>query len=210
MFLSQIHLDVTKRHTLQMMNSPSKIHGAVQQCFPGIKERCLWRIDRIKDNYYLFILSSSKPDAASFIERYCEDRNEVQFKCKEYDILLDQITDGLSLRFRLAANPVKSLSSDQPNRGKVLAHVTFQQQKDWLCRQAERCGFLLDPNQFEVIKSDWKNFRKSDGNKVSLKVTTFEGVLTVANQEKFRDVLTHGIGRGKAYGCGLLTVMRST
>ena len=37
---------------------------------------------------------------------------------------------------------------------------------------------------------------------------TYEGVLTVTDTELFCKALTEGIGRGKAYGMGLLTVAR--
>ena len=37
---------------------------------------------------------------------------------------------------------------------------------------------------------------------------TYEGLLTVTDAAKFREALTSGIGRGKAYGLGLLTVVR--
>ena len=42
---------------------------------------------------------------------------------------------------------------------------------------------------------------------VSLLAVTYEGLLTVTDAALFRRTLTEGIGRGKAYGLGLLTVM---
>ena len=41
-----------------------------------------------------------------------------------------------------------------------------------------------------------------------LREATYEGVLTVTDVDKFKELLCNGIGRGKAYGMGLLTVMR--
>ena len=38
---------------------------------------------------------------------------------------------------------------------------------------------------------------------------TYEGMLTVTDAELFRQALTQGIGREKAYGMGLLTIMRA-
>ncbi|MCI5956432.1 MAG: type I-E CRISPR-associated protein Cas6/Cse3/CasE [Clostridiales bacterium] len=43
---------------------------------------------------------------------------------------------------------------------------------------------------------------------VSLQAATFEGLLTVTDAERFRRTLTEGVGRGKAYGLGLLTIVR--
>ena len=34
----------------------------------------------------------------------------------------------------------------------------------------------------------------------------FEGELEITNAEDFRNALTHGIGSGKAYGFGLLSI----
>ena len=36
--------------------------------------------------------------------------------------------------------------------------------------------------------------------------STFEGMLTVTDRDAFVHALTHGIGRAKGYGCGLLTI----
>ena len=37
---------------------------------------------------------------------------------------------------------------------------------------------------------------------------TYEGVLQVTDAEAFCRLLTNGIGRGKAYGLGLMTVLQ--
>ena len=42
---------------------------------------------------------------------------------------------------------------------------------------------------------------------VRLLSVTFEGVLTVTEAARFRETLTQGLGRGKAYGNGLMTVV---
>jgi CRISPR system Cascade subunit CasE len=44
--------------------------------------------------------------------------------------------------------------------------------------------------------------------KVTLMRSTFEGVLQVTDPVLFRQALTKGIGRAKAYGMSLLTIVR--
>jgi CRISPR system Cascade subunit CasE len=44
--------------------------------------------------------------------------------------------------------------------------------------------------------------------RVSLYTVTYEGILEITDVELFKEVLTKGIGRGKAYGCGMLTIAR--
>ncbi len=78
---------------------------------------------------------------------------------------------------------------------------------------ADPCGsqrFSLNEEDFTVVHSQWHIFRKnpSQETKVRLLAVTYEGVLTVTDTELFCKALTEGIGRGKAYGMGLLTVAK--
>jgi CRISPR system Cascade subunit CasE len=41
-------------------------------------------------------------------------------------------------------------------------------------------------------------------------VAVFEGVLQISDESLFKAALTNGIGRAKAYGCGLLTLANLT
>ena len=45
--------------------------------------------------------------------------------------------------------------------------------------------------------------------KVRLLEVVYEGTLCVEDADVFRDTLVNGIGREKAYGMGMLTIMRS-
>jgi CRISPR system Cascade subunit CasE len=62
-----------------------------------------------------------------------------------------------------------------------------------------------------VVHTQWEKFRKGNGGKgeVTLRTATFEGILTISDLERFRRTLLSGIGRAKAYGCGLLTIVRA-
>lgn len=44
--------------------------------------------------------------------------------------------------------------------------------------------------------------------RVALRTAQFDGTLRVTDAELFRQTLTQGIGRGRAYGCGLITLAR--
>ena len=83
-------------------------------------------------------------------------------------------------------------------------------QKEWLQTRAVHNGFSLNEEDFTVVHSQWNIFRKnhSQDAKVRLLAVTYEGILTVTDTELFCKALTEGIGRGKAYGMGLLTVAR--
>lgn len=42
---------------------------------------------------------------------------------------------------------------------------------------------------------------------MTLAAATFDGVLTITDLEKFRNVLMGGLGKKRAYGFGLLTII---
>ena len=95
-------------------------------------------------------------------------------------------------------------------RGGIHAHVTPEQQKKWLSDRVANCGFSVDADAFDVTHSEWKVFSKAkEGAKVTLRTASFEGVLTVTDAELFKKALSGGIGRAKAYGCGLITIART-
>ena len=49
--------------------------------------------------------------------------------------------------------------------------------------------------------------KREAGNRISFISVTYEGILTVSDKEMFVKALTEGIGREKAYGVGLMTLV---
>lgn len=131
---------------------------------------------------------------------------------KEFDPCYAQ---GERLRFRLMANPTRRLSKHSRERdgqpvkddsiGKRVP-VPADQLLDWLVRRAESAGFCVDkdsttaqPGYIYVNKG-----RGGDGHR--LRSVRYEGILEVTDPDKFRNTLLRGIGPGKAFGFGLLSV----
>ncbi len=141
------------------------------------------------------------------------------------------IENGMNLIFRLQANPTKRVANryEYPNESKrdefdhkfknekkrrrVPIHKEEEQIK-WLERQGEQFGFKIEnlkinPAVRNVISATegkiefWKNGKDT---KVTYGSIVFEGVLQVTDSDKFRAALVNGIGQGKAYGFGLLSI----
>lgn len=213
MVLSRVELDLTRRETMKALASPQRFHGAVEQAFPGERRRRLWRLDRLGGVLYLLILSEDAPDLRGIVQQFGPLTGVDTARTRDYAPLLERVTNGSTWRFRLTANPTKScLSPDTAGkRGTVRAHCTVEHQKQWLMERAQKHGFELQEDAFTVTSQQWLQFTKggTKGKKVTLLSVTFEGVLQVCDAELFRKTLAEGIGRGKAYGQGLLTVMRA-
>ena len=195
MYLSRVELDPTRRSTMAALAAPQKLHGAVESAFGGERRRRLWRLDRLGEQLYLLLLSEDAPELSGVVEQFgtgaaAETRSRWQF--------------------RLAANPTKSCKDTQnpAARGTVAAHCTTQYQKQWLLERAAKHGFALRDEEFTVTRVQWQHFAKHGTRPVTLLAVTYEGILQVTDAEQFRALLCQGMGRGKAYGLGLMTIMR--
>ena len=211
MYLSRVELNLSLRETMLALECPNKFHGAIESAFTGDREkRKLWRIDDLNGKRYIIILSEEAPK----LDNFCRQFGYIG-KCetKDYSVLLNRIANGGRWRFRLTANPVYSKSSgDMTRRGKKFSHITADYQKKWLFDRSEKYGFSVSEDEYQTVKSKrYKFYKGSNGSRFSVSFTsvTYEGILTVTDEEKFRETLCMGVGREKAYGQGLLTVIRA-
>ena len=95
--------------------------------------------------------------------------------------------------------------------------MTPAQQSAWLRERAQQWGFEVIPVENQEIadiplvtaRKDLSfSHRDSSGNigKVTLRKAQFDGALRITDVELFRKALVNGMGRGKAYGMGLMTL----
>lgn len=206
MVLSRFELDTARRSTMCALASPSLFHGAIESSFPGERQRRLWRIDPLGGRLYLLLLSGETPPADDAPAQF--GIPGAQWESRDYTPLLNALRPGGVWRFRLCANPtVSRKKGDDDSRGSVMPHITPDYQKLWLAERADKHGFSLDEDAFDVVSERRYSFRKGGGSRpVQLLSVAYEGLLTVRDPDLMRETLTTGIGRGKAYGQGLLTL----
>ena len=238
MYLTRIYLNPHRRGAKQLMRSRQTLHAAVLNCFPpGVLDdpgapRVLWRLDRPpavrgaaprqgSPSCALYISSPVAPDPSHIVEEagYATEGGVV---IRDMSAFLEGLSAGQRWGFRLCVNPTFREGSQVNARGrkKVLAHVTQDQQTQWVLERAEKCGgdlpVLEDSDGQRVdganllingVERSIAEFKRGE-RRVTLGVATFEGVLEVTDPDALRRALTHGIGRGKAYGCGLMTLAR--
>ena len=118
------------------------------------------------------------------------------------------------VRFRLRANPTvrrvfEPASSGQPKQsGKRVGVYGEEAQREWLDRKAERAGFrVLD---CRVLDRGFQvSGRRNGAPPLRHLCVDFEGILELTDPETFLSALESGIGSGKAFGFGLLSVARA-
>ncbi|MGP4004858.1 type I-E CRISPR-associated protein Cas6/Cse3/CasE [Streptomyces sp. 8N706] len=156
------------------------------------------------------------------------------WQTRPYAPFLDRLSKGTTWAFRLTANPVHHIRRKDGEPTKRTAHLTPHHQMGWLLERQERSGFRIaekpaekrllpggtthkgydfhgDRHQLTVRDQRALSFSKSRDNAskrrgVSLVTVTFDGRLEITDPEALRRTLTQGLGRAKAYGCGLMTL----
>lgn len=222
MYLSRVQIDVNNRAKIRDLNHLGAYHNWVEQSFPeevqnSERLRHLWRIDDLAGKKYLLVLSERRPDLQD-LERYGVKGTAVT---KSYDRFLNDIHTDQIMRFRLVANPTHAVTKKGESKHRIFPHVTVEQQRQWLVKKANNNGFsVIDEQQtteaqtaltFDVVGREYQPLRKShsgaNGYGARLSKVTFEGTLRVTDEVQFKNALSNGIGREKAYGMGLMTVI---
>jgi CRISPR system Cascade subunit CasE len=154
-------------------------------------------------------------------EDYClETSGESNPVCKFITQNYAAVQRGMTLLFRLRANPTRRVSprceSEKNPRfyGRRVELYREEDQIAWLGRKAEAHGFRLlavkvnrdVPNLNTIPESKIKGRRSDTEKSVTFGSVLFEGRLAVTDADRFREVLVQGIGSGKAYGFGLLSI----
>lgn len=205
MYISRVEVDVYNRQKIRDLTHLGAYHNWVEQSFDeakGVRSRKLWRIDKINDKKYLIVVSQNKPEA-KLLEKYGVEGTAVT---KDYDAYLDKIKNNMKFKFRLVTNPVKA-ASEKGKRGIETPYLKLDEQKKFLIDRTEKNGFKIGDNEFGIVERGSEILRKQNSKPIKVVKATFEGILTVTDEEKFKAVLENGFGKKKAYGFGLLTVI---
>lgn len=208
MYLSRVEIDYKNRLTSKELNHLGAFHNWVEQSFPkeiesNKRSRKLWRIDNLQNRSYLLVLSEDMPDL-NMLEKYgVKGTGET----KEYEEFLNSLKDGDRMKFRVVLNTTKSISNRKFGRGKVIPLTSEEDQIKYLIDRSEKNGFELHPEDFYLVRSGFEKVLKNGEQRLDLVKAEFQGELTIIDIEKFKDTLVSGIGKKKAYGFGMMTVI---
>ncbi len=208
MNISRVEIDIENRRKIKDLSHLGAYHNWVERSFPKEivnKERTrkLWRIDKVNGKNYLIVISENKPDI-NLLEKYGVEGSG---QTKTYDDYLNRLQSGARMRFRVTLNPVITLSRGTGNKGKTKPRITIQHQLKYLFDRAEKNGFKLKENEVNIVERGYEIFRKNNQRSIRFVKVTYEGILTIDDISVFRETLTKGFGKHKAYGFGMMTVI---
>ncbi|MFD6181386.1 type I-E CRISPR-associated protein Cas6/Cse3/CasE [Streptomyces goshikiensis] len=232
MHLTRFRINTARLGARHLLSSPQRMHAAVMSSFAGAipseenASRILWRLDRNSNaEVLLFIVSEERPDLTHLVEQ-AGWPTTASWQTYDYKNFLDGLTTGSTWNFRLTANPVHHVRRTPDEIRKRTAHRTPRHQMGWLLSRQEQAGFRIletpadrrvlaqgDEHQLTVRDEQRRRFGKTEAatgqaNRVPLVTVTFDGRLEVTDPAALRRTLTLGLGKAKAYGCGLMTLAR--
>jgi CRISPR system Cascade subunit CasE len=205
MYLSKIHIP-----WLQAQN-PYQLHQALWRLFPGHEDadrEFLFRVEQLQRGVGTHILMQSA------IQPQSVEQSPIILNWREYVV---NIQNGQRLRFRLRANPIKTIKDSSKGtiekQGKTFTKtvrvplVHAEQQQAWLERKLQSFAQL---ESLIVQPEPVLYFRKAkEGRSGKIQTVMFDGILTVTNAEVLSQETRQGIGPAKAFGCGLLSIARA-
>lgn len=226
MHLHRIHLNPRCKEARRDLADPYQMHATLCRAFFPAESPCpagtvLWRQEPETDREgrpRVLIQSRETPDWARLPVQDWLAHTEPGIDLVQ-KLALDTLETGQAFRFRLRANPCKTVE------GKRQGLVHPDAQRNWLARKGEQHGFRLPesatPDFFDVMESAkghaYPDVRitheqmlrgsQHGGNAIRVYSALFEGRLTVTDPERFRAALETGIGHGKVMGLGLLSAV---
>lgn len=227
MYFSRIRRPI--EHNLSHINVGMQVgnigdeHSFIWGLFPHDKDAVrdfLYRRFDADGFQQFFVLSKRKPLAS---------QAQWVVESKPYE---PKIEVGSRLHFNLRANPVVTKmpegttskkrkredvfmdglaknraipESDRASRAEVLNESATR----WLVGRSEQSGFSVSCDS--VLVEGYQRFeiaKRKDNNKIQIGVVDFSGILTVTNAGLFYKTLNQGLGKSKAFGCGLMMIKK--
>lgn len=125
-----------------------------------------------------------------------------------------EFSAGQMLRFRLTANPVKTIRDEDGRRntkGEVkscrVPLLKEEEQAQWLIRHLEPAAEVTVDAL--VCRPEMPVYFRKGNDHAKIKPVMFEGMLTVKSPDTFWTLIRNGVGPAKGLGCGLLSVARA-
>ena len=223
LYLSQLKLRAMSREAQRDLANCDSMHRRLLMTFPDQPEidrarehfGALYRIESTREGVDLLVQSHTPPDWSRLPAGYLR---EAPAPPKRVDELYAAIQPGQTVIFRLRANPTKRLSDrgqTHPERwrGKRVELRAEEDQLAWLRRKGEAAGFTLltvratpDVTDVRALRTADRVTGRRDNQRLTFGSVVFEGRLCVTDPGAFRQALATGLGSGKAFGFGLLSI----
>ncbi len=213
MYLSKLTLNQRNRQVMSDLARPYEMHRTLLSVLPdgGVHQPrngenahgILFRVDQqLQTGVHHVLVQSNNQPSWTQLEAKQDARSEPYLLCTvESKNIAPFFQLGQQLGFRLLANPTKRLSADKGNKGKRIGLYKVEEQIEWLERKAQQHGF-----EVHSALPSRQDHSQDRVHKLEFFSVQFDGILQVTDPVAFLTAVQAGIGSGKAFGFGLLSL----
>ena len=229
MYLSRLILDPRSREVRRDVADAQQLHRTVMSAFPAAPAGAadprahfgiLYRLESDVRTGRLQLLVQSRVEPSwrlppGYLTPSADGGNPAT---KQIDERYARLAPTTRLAFRVRANATKRIDrrrADDPLAGKRVDLYKEVDQLEWLRRRTDRDGFRLVAVRTSSGSQKEHGARPGENaapgaaqsrSKLTFGGVLFDGELVITDAALFRRALEQGIGPGKAYGFGLLSV----
>lgn len=213
LYVSALHLDRQAVKALKITD-PYSLHRVVYSLFPDVRTEAE-KLSHIQSGIVYadqggeydgfqpmrkVLMISDRPPAVQAKDEQGNLYGEVI--CKS---LVEEFLSHTRYQFKVQANPVRK----DKQTGKRIAIKGREATRQWFIDRAPKSwGFEVDTKHLQIDAIDVLQFRKQqDGPVITIGKAHIQGALTVTDPEQFKQSFKNGIGKGRAFGCGLLQIV---
>ena len=201
-WLMRILPDLRRRDVNDDLADLDRLHKRLMSLVPdGLGENArakagvLFRLEETRQGMQLLVQSTVKPDIGRLPDGYGE------IAVRELGALLDRLRPGAPVHYRIAANPSKRLGKSAGKDAGKMKPLRGAAAEEWWVTKAASHGLAV-----ATVTSQPRPDIRAKGTAVRHAVVRFDGIGVVTDPDALRAAVLTGIGRGKSYGCGLLSL----
>ena len=186
--------DATQMHRTVMRMVPDGLGESPRQ-----KAALLWRIDETEMSSTLLV-QGTRLDLGRLPTEYG------QAEVKSLAPMFSALRKGLAVRYRIVLNPSKRERlplTEKTKRGKIIP-LSGPEADEWWLRRAADAGLalhVLTPTNLAPVRP-----RRGSAPPMRHSLLRYDGTATVTDPAALSEAVLSGIGRGKPYGAGLLSL----
>ncbi|WP_029767827.1 type I-E CRISPR-associated protein Cas6/Cse3/CasE [Haloglycomyces albus] len=205
--LARIRMNPHHPGARQCLRSMNDMHRTIMKLVPdGLgdearsKANLLYRVDT-SDQPTVFIQSTEQLRVGEIPPKWGT------VETRSLTPMLQVIDKGMRVAYHATLNPTEHVKvTTRKGRVKsVRKAMPPGKDRQWWHNRARRAGLDLDTCEYH--KPTWPPLQRNhDRNRGELKLVEFTGTAVITDPDALTSAIINGIGRGKAYGAGLLTL----
>lgn len=172
---------------------------------PRARFGVLFRTEETPTGTHILMQSAHEPGTANLPAGYGTTA------ARPLDPLLDALRPGLTIRYRCVASAVRKPGASTRALYNLPAVVALSgaAADEWWLRQLDGAGLKplgLQSHPLDAVRGRRGTHGPAAEQHVRHARTRFDGTAAIIDPGQLRSAIAQGIGRGKSYGCGLLTI----